>query len=76
MPKHEMVLDAQNLNLIKWITAEMQNPPVEEEKKTDDDIQQQDGEKQEELNQEETKETALTTQTNESNAMTETIKQK
>ena len=76
MPKHEMVLDAQNLNLIKWITAEMQNPPVEEEKKTDDDIQQQDGEKQEELKQEETKETALTTQTNESNAMTETIKQK
>ena len=76
MPKHEMVLDAQNLNLIKWITAEMQNPPVEEEKKTDDDIQQQDGEKQEELNQEETKETALTTQTNESNAMTETKKQK
>ena len=76
MPKHEMVLDAQNLNLIKWITAEMQNPPVEEEKKTADDIQQQDGEKQEELKQEETKETALTTQTNESNAMTETIKQK
>ncbi len=24
MPKHEMVLDAQNLNLVKWITSEMQ----------------------------------------------------
>ena len=24
MPKHEMVLEAQNLNLIKWITDDMQ----------------------------------------------------
>jgi len=23
MPKHEMILDNQNLNLVKWITAEM-----------------------------------------------------
>jgi len=32
MPKHKMVLEAQNLNLVKWITEEMQKDAVEEEK--------------------------------------------
>lgn len=35
MPKHEMVLEAQNLNLVKWITEEMQKEVTEEEKVTD-----------------------------------------
>jgi len=30
MPKHEMVLDVQNLNLVKWITSEMQEEKKEE----------------------------------------------
>ena len=30
MPKHEMILDNQNLNLVKWITSEMQNEEKEE----------------------------------------------
>jgi len=33
MPKHEMVLEAQNLNLVKWITDEMQNGEAQKEKK-------------------------------------------
>ena len=33
MPKHEMVLEAQNLNLVKWITDEMQNGEPQKEKK-------------------------------------------
>ena len=33
MPKHEMVLEAQNLNLVKWITDEMQNGESQKEKK-------------------------------------------
>lgn len=32
MPKHEMVLESQNLNLVKWITDEMQKEEPQEEK--------------------------------------------
>ena len=36
MPKHEMVLDVQNLNLVKWITSEMQEEPKIEEVKQEE----------------------------------------
>ncbi len=32
MPKHEMILDAQNLNLVKWITDDMQKEEKDEPK--------------------------------------------
>ena len=39
MPKHEMILDSQNLNLVRWITDEMQKE-LEEEKETINEISQ------------------------------------
>ncbi|MCI8397497.1 MAG: glycosyltransferase family 1 protein [Clostridia bacterium] len=42
MPKHEMVLESQNLNLVKWITEEMQKGETEkqeiQEEKTTEEI--------------------------------------
>ena len=48
MPKHEMVLDVQNLNLVKWITSEMQ----EDEKQVE--TQSEITNKSEKLNETET----------------------
>ena len=38
MPKHEMVLDAQNLNLIKWITDEMQKEETFQEENKQEEL--------------------------------------
>ena len=35
MPKHEMILDSQNLNLVKWITEEMQQEEINKTKEVD-----------------------------------------
>ena len=40
MPKHEMVLDVQNLNLVKWITKEMQEEKDNQEKVEINDLEQ------------------------------------
>ena len=62
MPKHEMILDAQNLNLIKWMTEEMQKAPEEEVKekveqeKTNEQTQPENTETNEEGNNLETQE--------------------
>ncbi len=43
MPKHEMIYDVQNLNLVKWMTEEMQHEPepelVAEENKKEEDTE-------------------------------------
>ena len=50
MPKHEMVLEAQNLNLVKWITEDMQKPEEEpKEPKTIEKIIEEFNDKVEEI---------------------------
>ena len=38
MPKHEMILDSQNLNLVKWITDDMQK---ETKNETNEEIKEE-----------------------------------
>ena len=52
MPKHEMVLEAENLNLVKWMTEEMQK---DEEKISEKKVVEEKNEMQEILETQEEK---------------------